>query len=74
MCKFSKPIVTQPIMIAFLCLSIAAVNVLLIFSHLIRLFRHRHDTSLAEATDTIASVLFSSINASVLAMAYNALS
>ena len=60
-------------MIAFMCICIAGINVLLIFGHLIRLYRHRHDTSIAEATDIIASVLFSTINASVLAMAYNAL-
>ena len=60
-------------MIAFICISIAGVNVLLIFSYLLRLYRRRHDTSIAEATDTIAAVLFSCINASVLTMAYNAL-
>lgn len=61
-------------MIAFLCISVASVNMLLILSYLIRLYRHRHDTSIAEATDTIAAILFSCLNASVLAMAYNALS
>ncbi|MBO0932124.1 hypothetical protein [Fibrella aquatilis] len=60
-------------MIAFLCICVAGINVLLIMGHMIRLYRHRHDTSIAEATDSIASILFSSINASVLVMAYNAL-